>query len=185
VVTVLFADIRGFSAMTEGMDPREIITLLNDYLEGASAAIETEGGVVDKYVGDEIMALFGAPVSYSDDALRGVRAALRIQETISRINQSRRAAGKPEIGIGIGVNTGLAVAGNVGSNTRLNYTVLGEPVNLAARLRSIARAGQILISASTLEAVGPVVNTTALDPVKLKGLSGNVGVWLVKGLKAL
>ena len=97
VVTILFADVRGFTAMTEGMDPRDVIALLNDYLEGASAAIEKEGGVVDKYVGDQIMAIFGAPVSHSDDALRAVRAALRMQEAGRRLSDKRRAAGKPEI----------------------------------------------------------------------------------------
>ena len=184
VVTVLFADIRGFTVITEGMDPREVITMLNDYLEGVSAAIETEGGVVDKYAGDEIMAIFGAPVSHSDDAPRAVRAALRMQEAIRGLSKSRRVAGKPEIAMGIGINTGLAVAGNMGSRTRLNYTVLGESVNLAARICSIAGAGQILISAATLEAVGPVLDTQALEPVTLRGWSNPVGMWLVKGFKA-
>ncbi len=184
VVTVLFADIRGFTAMTEGMDPREVIAILNDYLDGASAAIDTEGGVVDKYVGDEIMAVFGAPVSHSDDARRAVRAALRMQEAVRRLNESRRASSKPEIAIGIGINTGLVVAGNMGTRTRLNYTVLGEPVNLASRLCAMAGAGQIVTSASTLDAVGPALDAQALEPVTLKGSSNPVGVWLVKGLKA-
>ncbi len=184
VVTILFADIRGFAAMTEGMDPREVISMLNDYLDGVSAAIETEGGVVDKYVGDEIMAVFGAPESHPDDARRAARAALRIQDAVRRLNESRRGASKPEIAVGIGINTGLVVAGNMGSKTRLNYTVLGEPVNLAARLCAMAGAGQIVTSASTLEAVGPMLDTQALEPVTLKGSSSPVGIWLVKGLKA-
>ncbi len=185
LVTTLFADIRGFSAMIEGMDPREVIALLNDYLEGASAAVEAEGGVVDKYVGDAIMAVFGAPVFHADDARRSVRAALCMQETILHLNESRRASGKPRIVIGIGISTGVAVAGNMGSTTRLNYTVLGEPVNLAARLCSRARAGEILISASTLDAAGPELDTQALEPVSLKGMSNPVPIWLVKGLRAL
>ncbi len=184
VVTVLFADIRGFAAMTEGMDPRDVIAMLNDFLDGAGAAIEKEGGVVDKYVGDEIMAVFGAPVSHRDDARRAVRAALQMQAAVGRLNESRRAASRPEIAIGIGINTGLVVAGNMGSRTRLNYTVLGESVNLAARLCSMAGAGQILTSASTLEAVGPVLDAQALEPVTLKGSSNPVGIWLIRGLKA-
>jgi len=183
VVTTLFADIRGFMAMTEGMDPREVIAMLNDFLEGAGAAIEAEGGVVDKYIGDRIMAIFGAPLSHPDDARRAVRAALRMQHTILSLNESRRAAGKPEIALGIGISTGLAVAGNTGSRTRLNYTVLGEHVNLADRLCSAARAGEILISASTLEAAGPSLDVQALAPVSVKGLSSLVPTWLVKGLK--
>ena len=182
-VTILFADIRGFTAITEGMDPREVITILNDYLEGISAAIEAEGGVVDKYAGDEIMAIFGAPVSHPDDAPRAVRAALRMQEAIRALSESRRAAGKPEVAMGIGVNTGLAVAGNMGSRTRLNYTVLGESVNLAARLCSIAAAGQIVISTATLEAAGPILDAEALEPVTLRGWSNPVTAWLVRGLK--
>ena len=184
MVTVLFADIRGFTAITGGMDPREVITILNDYLEGISAAIEAEGGVVDKYAGDEIMAIFGAPVSHPDDAPRAVRAALRMQEAIRVLSESRRTVGKPEVSMGIGINTGLAVAGNMGSRTRLNYTVLGESVNLAARLCSAAAAGQIVISAATLEAVGPILDAQALKPATLKGWSDPVGMWLVKGLRA-
>jgi adenylate cyclase len=183
VVTTLFADIRGFMAMTEGMDPREVIAMMNDFLEGASASIDAEGGVVDKYIGDKIMAIFGAPLSHPDDAHRAVRAALRMQQTILNLNESRRANGKPEIAIGIGISTGLAVAGNMGSRTRLNYTVLGEPVNLADRLCSVAKAGTILISASTLEAAGPSLDVQALAPVTIKGLSNPVNTWLVKGLK--
>jgi adenylate cyclase len=107
-----------------------------------------------------------------------------MQEAILGLSRSRRVAGKPEITMGIGINTGLAVAGNMGSRTRLNYTVLGESVNLAARICSIAGAGQILISAATLEAVGPVLDTQALEPVTLRGWSNPVGIWLVKGFKA-
>jgi class 3 adenylate cyclase len=184
VVTTLFADVRGFTAMIAAMDPRDIIALLNEYLEGAGAAIEAEGGVIDKFVGDEIMALFGAPLSRPDDALRAIQAAIRIQEMIRSLNDSRRATGKPEITIGIGINTGLVVAGNMGSRKRLNYTVLGEPVNLAARLCSMAEAGQILISASTLEQAGPGIETEALQPVLFKGLNHAVPVWIVKGLKS-
>jgi class 3 adenylate cyclase/HAMP domain-containing protein len=183
VVTTLFADIRGFTSMTEGMDPREAIAMLNEVLEGTSAAVEAEGGVVDKYAGDQIMAIFGAPLHHSDDAMRAVRTALRMQETIRKLNESRLASGKPEIAIGIGINTGLVVAGNVGTKTRLNYTVLGETVNLADRLCSTAKAGEILLSVSTLHAVGPLLDAQALNPVSLKGLSVPVPIWLVKGLK--
>jgi adenylate cyclase len=183
VVTILFADIRGFTAMTEGMDPRGVIAMLNEYLEGATASIEAEGGVVDKYVGDEIMAVFGAPLSHSDDALRAVRAALSMQQSLRLLNESRRTAGKKGIAVGIGINTGLAVAGNTGSKTRLNYTVLGESVNLAARICSIAEAGQILISSSTLAAAEPALDTQTLKTVSFKGLSNPIGICLVNGLK--
>ena len=129
------------------------------------------------------MAIFGAPVLHSDDATRAVRTALRMQETMGKLNESRLAAGKPEIAIGIGINTGPVVAGNVGSKTRLNYTVLGEAVNLADRLCSAAKAGEILISVSTLHAVGPLLDAEALQPVSLKGLSHPVPIWLARELK--
>jgi class 3 adenylate cyclase/HAMP domain-containing protein len=183
VVTTLFADIRGFTGMTEGMNPHEAIAMLNEVLEGASAAVEAEGGVVDKYAGDQIMAIFGAPLFHSDDAIRAVRTALRMQETVRKLNESRVASGKPEIAIGIGINTGLTVAGNLGSKTRFNYTVLGETVNLASRLCSTAKAGEILISVSTRHAAGEQVEAQALPPVSLKGLSQAIPIWLVKGLR--
>ena len=185
VVTTLFADIRGFTQITAARNPRDVITLLNEYLEDASTAVEKEGGVVDKYMGDEIMAIFGAPVAHTDDALRAIRAALRIQEVIRDLNELRRATGAPQFAVGIGINTGLAVAGNMGSRKRLNYTVLGEPVNLAARLCSAAEAGQILISASTLDAAGPCLDIEDKDSIALKGLSRPVPIWAVRGLKKL
>lgn len=168
-VTTFFADVRGFTRMTEGMAPHDVITMLNEVMESAEAAIVAEGGVVDKYVGDEIMALFGAPVARGDDALRAVRAAIRMQS-------------EAKIKLGIGINTGEVVAGNMGSARRLNYTVLGAPVNLAARLCSEAQPGQILISETTLDRVGDRVQVSALGERNIKGFSKPIRVFEVRAL---
>ena len=179
-VAVLFADIRGFTAITEGMEPEAVITLLNACMEKMSKAVEAEGGVVDKYVGDELMAVFGAPVSRGGDAGRAVRAAIRIQEGLAELNQQRRAEGAGPIGVGVGVNSGKAVAGNMGSSNRLNYTVLGEEVNLASRLCALAPAGEVYMSAAT---AGELNQTLSVEPIgahQLKGFSKDFHVFRVK-----
>jgi class 3 adenylate cyclase len=184
VVTILFADIRGFTSITEDMEPQEVIAMLNQYMERAAAAVESEGGVVDKYVGDQVMAIFGAPVSQPDDPLRAVRSALKIKESIIQLNEKRKAKNEPEIKIGIGINTGLAVAGNMGSVKRLNYTVLGESVNIASRLCSQAGPSEILISADTYHQVAEDVEARPFKPRSIKGLSKAVKVFKVEKLKS-
>ena len=175
-VTTLFADVRGFTPLTESMEPQEVIKLLNSIMEGAEAAIVDEGGVVDKYVGDEIMALFGAPMSRGDDALRAVRAAIRMQQSVDELNKQRAEHGGGALALGIGINTGDVVAGNMGSPRRLNYTVLGGAVNLAARLCSEAKAGQILISEMTLQQIRDRVETRELGSRNIKGFSRPISV---------
>lgn len=149
MVTVLFADIRGFTPMTVGMEPQKVIGLLNECMERLSRAVDAEGGVVDKFIGDELMAVFGAPVEQEDHACRSVRAALRMREGITAMNVERTARDEAPLEIGIGIASGVAVAGNMGSAERMNYTVLGETVNLAARLTDQAAGGEILISQET------------------------------------
>lgn len=178
-VTTLFADIRGFTPMSEHMPPQEVVTVLNEVLDRAEAAVVEEGGVVDKYVGDEIMALFGAPMSRGSDAARAVRAALRMQAELALINQRRRGNGEPPLSLGIGINTGSVVAGNMGSARRLNYTVIGAAVNLAARLCAQAEAGQILISEATRKEVKDDVQVRSCGKRAIKGLSAPIEVFQV------
>ena len=175
-VTVLFADIRGFTAITERMAPETVIGLLNETMERLGHAVEEEGGVVDKYVGDEIMAVFGAPMDQPDHASRAVRAGQAMQRAMREVNARRAARGEPVIGIGIGIHTGEAVAGNMGSTNRLNYTVVGAAVNLAARLCSAAAPGEILISEAVRDRVDDVASR-ARDPIPLKGFSESVPVF--------
>lgn len=180
-VTVLFADIRGFTPLTEGMEPQDVIRLLNDCMAVLSAAVDAEGGVVDKYVGDQIMAVFGAPVRTPDHASRALRAALRMKDGMAEMNAARAERGDAPIHIGVGVNTGVAVAGNMGSPERLNYTVLGEGVNLASRLCGAADAEQVLATPWTVRAAGDI-RATALGERALKGFSAGTEVLAVEGL---
>ncbi|MBI4179365.1 HAMP domain-containing protein [bacterium] len=178
-VTMLFSDLRGFTAMSEKLTPHQVIAMLNEYMTRMSACIEDEGGVVDKYVGDEIMALFGAPVANPDDAVRAVRAGIKKREALKALNVERLARAEFEIRVGMGVNTGRVVAGNMGSENRRNYTVIGAACNLAARLCSNAAAGQILISESTYQEVKDVIPTRKLDPIRVKNVAEPVQIYEV------
>jgi class 3 adenylate cyclase len=179
-ITVLFADIRGFTPLTVGMEPQAVIRLLNDSMAVLSAAVDAEGGVVDKYVGDMIMAVFGAPLRQDDHAVRALRAALRMRAGMAALNAARHGRGEAPIRIGVGVNSGTAVAGNMGSPARLNYTVLGECVNLASRLCGAAEPDQILASFATVRAAGDV-EARSLGERQLKGFAGGTEVFAVFG----
>jgi adenylate cyclase len=182
LVTVLFADIRGFTALTEGMEPQAVIGLLNECMEYLSQAIDAEAGVVDKFIGDEVMGVFGAPVTQDDHARRAVAAALRMKDGMAAFNSVREGRGDVPLGIGVGINSGLAVAGNMGSSNRLNYTVVGDVVNLASRLAGQAVAGQILISGATLRLAGEGIIAPPLGGRELKGFSSAVEVYSVEAL---
>ncbi|BCS31678.1 hypothetical protein TBR22_A08810 [Luteitalea sp. TBR-22] len=181
-VSTLFADVRGFSSLTEHLPPQDVIAMLNEWLELAARTITDEGGVVDKYVGDMVMGVFGAPVADAQHALHAVRAALRLRDVTRTFDQARRARGDTPFAIGVGVNSGPAVAGNMGSSTRLNYTVLGASVNAANRLCSEAGAGEVLIGDRTHALVAPHVVARALEPRPIKGFSTPVTPYLVHGL---
>ena len=182
-VTVLFADLRGFTPLSETLPPREVLTLLNRYLDRMSAEIERHGGVIDKFIGDEIMALFGAPVGHGDDADRAVSAALAMQAALGQLNLEFAAEGRPPLAIGIGINTARVVAGNMGSHRRLNYSVIGDGVNIAARLQTLTRTPEyhagILVSAATLQAARGHYQTRALGQISVKGRSEPVTLFAV------
>jgi adenylate cyclase len=172
-VTILFADLRGFTTLSEKLAPRDLLALLNRYLDRMSGAIEAHGGVIDKFIGDAIMALFGAPVTQGDPADRALAAALAMERALADLNREFESEGRPPLAIGIGVNTARVVAGNIGSHRRLNYSVIGDGVNVAARLQSLTRTAEyrtnIITSAATLAALRrqsgtgilPVVPATA------------------------
>jgi class 3 adenylate cyclase len=182
LVTVLFADIRGFTALTDGMEPQEVIGLLNECMECLSQAIDAAGGVVDKFIGDEVMGVFGAPVTQDDHARRAVKAALRMREGMAAFNAGRTSRGEETLGVGVGINSGVAVAGNMGSSNRLNYTVVGDVVNLASRLAGQAKAGEILISGATLRLAGPGVEAPPRGGRSLKGFATEVEVFAVESI---
>jgi adenylate cyclase len=176
-LTIVFADVRSFTPLTEGMEPQEVIALLNDVMGRLSAAVEEAGGVVDKYIGDEIMAVFGAPLAQPDHARRAVAAARSMQRGIEAMNRERAARSDAPIGVGIGVHSGVGVAGNMGSPDRLNYTVLGEVVNLASRLCSLAGAGEVLISGATRGRLAADADLRPLGTRELKGFRDPVPVF--------
>src|SRR3954453_5459443 len=137
-ITVLFSDIRGFTAMAESMGPDAVARLLSEYFSEMVEVIFEHGGTLDKFIGDAIMALWGTPIAHADDPDRALRAAVAMQRGVARLNQRWASEGRPEIGVGIGINYGDVFAGNIGSHRRLEYTVIGDAVNVANRLCSEA-----------------------------------------------
>ncbi len=174
-VTILFCDLRDFTTLAEKLPPRELVTLLNRFLDRMSAAIEAEGGIIDKYIGDEIMALFGAPVAMPDSADRAARAALGMRAALAKLNEELAAEGGSPLAFGIGINTARVVAGNIGSHRRLNYSVVGDGVNLAARVQPRTRkpdfAADIIITGSVGESLRGGYRLRPLGRIMVKGKS--------------
>lgn len=178
VVSVLFSDVRNFTELCEGRDAVEVLSLLNRYLTEVGAIIDAHGGVVDKYMGDAVMALFGAPLRQEDDATRAVACGIAMRGCVERLNRELEHCGLPRLEWGIGIHTGRVVAGNVGSPARLNYTVIGDGVNLAARLEGLTRRYRvpIVVSETTRrEASGFVYRE--LDRVCVKGRHEAVAIF--------
>ncbi len=185
VVTVLFADIREFTQLTQNMKPQEVIELLNACMTKISQVIDKNGGVIDKYVGDEAMALFGAPISSDKAALKAIQSAIEMIAALREWNKERASKGQPPIEMGIGIHTGAMLVGNMGAENRLNYTVIGSNVNLAARLCSAAKRMEILISKETLDEpfVKDAVQYEEISLNKLKGFDQPITVYRIQGLK--
>ena len=156
-ITVFFADIRGFTRLSEHARPENVVLLLNRYFSVMSEIIFRHGGTLDKYIGDGLMAFFGSPNVTPEDPSNAVAAAVAMQRAMKNVNDELRVSGLPEISIGIGLHTGEATVGYIGSERRSEYTAIGDAVNLAARLESSAKPGQILVSEETAGAVGNVL----------------------------
>jgi adenylate cyclase len=182
-VTILFTDIRSFTTISESMSAHELVALLNEYFTEMVGVVIQESGVVDKYIGDAIMAVFGAPVPKADDAVRAVRAAVRMREGLVKLNERLAARGKPIINTGIGIHTGEVVAGNIGSEARMEYTVIGDAVNLASRLESSTKElnAAILISDDTFKACGDEFETRPIREITVKGRTKPVMTYEVLG----
>ena len=179
--SVFFSDIRGFTAMSEKRSAQEIVDMLNEYFELMVEVIFKYEGTLDKFVGDEIMALFGAPVAHADDAYRAVKVAVEQMHALEEWNLVRVAEGEEPIRVGIGINTGELVAGYLGSSKALEYTVIGDVVNTASRLCSRAQAGEIVISKNTFEVVKTYFNVEELPPAQVKGKAHAVPIYRVIG----
>lgn len=152
IITVLFADIRGFTQLSEQAKPERVVQLLNKFFSAMTHIIFAHGGTLDKYIGDGLMALFGAPTATAQDAANALDAAVRMQHRVRSLNDELRAEGFNEINVGIGLHTGEATIGYIGSEQRLEYTAIGDTVNIAARLESNSEGGQILLSDATAQA---------------------------------
>jgi len=183
VITVLFSDIRGFTSMAEEMTPQETLQLLNEYYGSIIDIIFKYEGALDKFLGDGIMVFWNAPIEQEDHALKACRCAVEMQKALTQLNKKRRDEKKKEIYIGIGVNTGEAIAGNVGSIERMEYTVVGDTVNLTYRINNQTDRGQILISESTFNLVMDKVVAMPLPPQRIKGKKNLVKVWLLHDIK--
>ena len=175
-VSILFCDIRGFTGLSETMEPTDVIELLNDHMTAMTRIVYEHRGVVDKFVGDEVMAVFGAPKTYGDDAENAALCALKMLEERDRLN---RGAERP-FEVGIGVATGSVVVGCIGSMDRLNYTVIGERVNRAARLSGLAGPGQAVIDEVTWQALADQARGTEIENVNLRGYAGDVRAFLLE-----
>lgn len=180
-ISVLFCDIRGFTALTQNMPPAEVIAMLNEHMTILTRVVYEHDGVVDKFVGDLIMAVFGAPRSYGYDAHNAARCALRMIQERTKLNETSTH----RIQVGIGVASGMAVAGCMGSSDRLNYTVLGERVNLASRLCGVAGKMEVVIDETTRTRLDSLAGVDELPPLTLKGFSGPVCAFKLLELRSL
>jgi class 3 adenylate cyclase len=167
-VTVLFSDIRGFSTLAEELPAREIASILATHLTAMAEVVRDHMGTIDKFAGDAVMAVFGAPDPIPDHAERALRCAVAMQARQTELNGQALPDGLPPLGMGIGVNTGTVIAGTVGGGGRLEYTVVGDAVNVAQRLQSEAAPGEILATDSTVHAA-PQVRVESLGPLTVKG----------------
>ncbi len=184
-VTILFSDLRDFTGMCEARSAQEMLGVLNHYFTRMSAIVEAHGGVVDKYVGDAMMALFGAPLTGPDDADCAMETALEMSEALDEVNWEREAQGSHPLSMGIGINTDVVVAGNMGSQRRLNYTVIGDGVNLASRLEGLTKTAEygarIIVSQSTLERAKRQYCTRRLGEVAVKGKQKPTEIYALLG----
>ena len=183
-ITILFADIRGFTRISEHAPPEKIVGLLNRYFSAMTDIIFAHGGTLDKYLGDGLMALFGAPTATPEDASNALNAAVAMQRRVLSINQELREEGFPEIGVGMGLHTGEVTVGYIGSERRSEYTAIGDAVNTASRLETNAKGGEILISDATAKAANSRYKLEARDAVSVKNRQQPVALWEVDWQRA-
>jgi class 3 adenylate cyclase/CHASE3 domain sensor protein len=183
-LTTFFSDVRGFTTASERMEPDELIAQLNDYLSEMTEIVFRHGGTLDKYVGDALMVFFGDPIWQDDHASRAVQMAFEMRDRMRSMQDEWASRYHEAFQVGVGITTGWVTVGDIGSEARSDYTVLGNEVNLASRLSDHASAGQILVTEPTLEAVGEMVEATPLPKVELKGVSRNVSIYEINPVSA-
>ena len=178
-ITVLFSDIRGFTAMAESMDPESVVSTLNEHFSAMIDIVFKHNGTLDKIVGDQLMIVFGAPIAHQDDTERAISTAQEMQKMIKYINKDRIKRKEESVHIGIGINKGPAVSGNIGSRDRMDYTIIGDAVNLGARLCSAAGPDEILISKTVYSAVKDKTSCKELEPINVKGKKEKIAIYQV------
>jgi class 3 adenylate cyclase len=179
-LSILVSDIRGFTEMSERMEPEELVDALNQYFGAMTDVVFSHGGTLDKYLGDGILAFFGEPIPFADHAERAVATAFEMQAELVRLRDMWMTRYGEELGIGIGISTGYVTVGNIGSADRIDYTVIGNHVNLASRLSTGAHSGQVLVTERTLAAVRDLVDATEVPSLTLKGVQRPVHVFEIK-----
>ncbi|MBM4302275.1 MAG: response regulator [Deltaproteobacteria bacterium] len=180
--TILMSDLRGFTSLSEGLPAEDVVSMVNIYLETMTDIILKYQGTIDEFIGDGILVIFGAPLQRPDDAQRAVACAVEMQLAMASVNDLNRQAGHPEVALGIGINTGPMVVGNIGSKKRMKYGVVGSNVNLTARIESYTVGGQIFISENTLKACGDIVRLDNAMQVSPKGVKEPLTIYEVGGI---
>ena len=182
-VTILFTDIRGFTSMSEKMEPERVVTTLNEYFSDMIDIVFKHNGTLDKIIGDELMVLYGAPIKGEKDTQRAVETAVEMQRKINELNKERHKRNEPPILVGAGINKGLVVSGNIGSRDLMDYTVIGDTVNVASRLCAAAGPGEIMVSDSVYKTTKKSFFYEKLNPIKVKGKEKKIPVFLIKDNK--
>ena len=181
-ITILMADIRGFTNLSSHLEPEKVVTLVNNFLSEMTGVIISHGGTIDEFIGDAILALFGAPRAMEDHAEKAVACALKMQTAMQAVNELNRQSGLPELATGIGINTGEVIVGNIGSEQRAKYGVVGHNVNFVSRIESYTAGGQILVSDRTLEACMGLLETRGEMSVRPKGFDNDVQIHDICGI---
>ena len=181
--TMLFSDIRGFTTMSDGRPAQEIVNTLNEYFEVMVDILFKYSGTLDKFVGDEIIGLFGAPIAIEDAPFKAVACGVAMFQALEEFNRTRASENQPPLRIGVGINTGNVITGSIGSTRALQYTAIGDAMNVASRLVNVASSGEIIISEDTYKHVAGRVEATQLPPVKVKGKADELKVYRVTGLR--
>lgn len=181
-VTTMFSDLRNFTPLSDTLHPEELVNLLNIYFSKMVAVVEKYKGTIASFIGDAIMVIFGAPYSTSDDSLRAIACAIEMQLTLRKLNKANQKKGLPQLMMGVGINTGLAVVGNIGSKKRMQYSAIGSSVNLSSRIQDLSLGGQVLISEATYLENTQNVTINGHLQVKAKGFDHPIHIYDIAGV---